>query len=189
MKKQIFAALIALSTSELSLAESGQFSLGADIGSATHKLSVEGYDGSYDDSDTSFSFGGAFAWNQNFGVGLRYTDYGSINLSDYSGRAEVSADSLAITAIVSTNLAPKGGEWAFGGELGLARVSMDLAASIGGASGNISDTDMAFVGGIYASYGFNDHLQGVINASFTKVSIKKLDNDLSRFGLGLNYTF
>jgi hypothetical protein len=191
MKKQLCAAFAAMSISQFSFAENtSSFIISGDIGSTSHELSIEGVEGSYDDSDMSFSLGGYYVFSQNIGFGLRFTDFGGIDLSDEDGSVEISADAISATVILSTNLLPAGGEWAFGGELGLGKVSMDVSVDFGdGFGGTASDSDVAVVGGLYAGYGFTNNLQGVFSVSFAKSSVEDLDNDLTRVSFGVNYAF
>ncbi len=190
MKKQLCAVIVGLSVSQFGFAESNyNFLISGDLANANHELTVDGVDGSLDDSDISFSLGGYYVLNQNIGFGLRYTDFGSIEKSDFSGSLKVSADGIAATVIASTNLVPKAGEWGLGGELGFANVSMDFSGYAGRQAISASDSETTFIGGLHASYGFTDYLQGVFSLTFAKASINSLDNDITRAGLGLNFAF
>lgn len=190
MNKSLWFFCAVFGVSQTAHAQSNaSFVVGADLARSHHQLELEGLEQTPSASDDSFSLSGYFVINPNMGLGVRYTNFGSILFLDTVGGLMLAVKSIALTAVAATNLAPSAGEWALGAELGAAKLNMDIGVAAGQeiVAGSVSDHTVT--GKAFINYGINDFLSAEMSYSFVTASFANLNDHIDRVAIGLNLAF
>ena len=188
MKKQFIVAA-ALSMLSLSAAAEGFYALG-DVGQG--KVSAD-FDNNftYSKTETSYSLGVGYDFNQTFGAELGYRNFGtserrdSFMGTDYKYETESSA--FTLSGIAKLPVSDKVNVY---GRLGVGKIVMDDTVnwSADGDTGHDSSSDSTYrvFGGIGASYAINEQIS--LRAEYSQFA-RWDDFSLSSLTLGATYHF
>jgi OOP family OmpA-OmpF porin len=182
MKKTLLIALIAAATAAPAMA--GDTYIGANIGRASQKLSIDGV-GSIKDNTTGVSLYTGYQFDKSFGIegGLAYL-----------GKAEISAAGVTATAkpqtlyVAGTATLPLDNQFNLFAKVGVARTHTKLTATGAGSDSNNDTSALVSVG---ASYIIDKNLSAVLEYTDFGKLVKEDGGSLkgNLLSVGLRYTF
>jgi OOP family OmpA-OmpF porin len=190
MTKTLTAALVASALLFTASAHAAGPYVGANIGSAQHKLSIDGE--SSKEHKTGAKLYGGYALNENFGVEAGYAHLGKINKSDTDGINTASLDYRARALyLAGTATMPLSPEFSIFAKAGIAANNGKVTARVNNMSDSISRTNTTAMFGIGAEYSFAKNMSAVAEyENFGKVIDEKEGNTKAQMvSVGLRYKF
>lgn len=177
-----------LATPALSCANAiaGNAYVGANAGSATHKLTLDGV--TLSESSTAFGVNAGYQFTPMFGVEAGYAAHGdaSTKVGDYEVGADPKSSYVAATATF-----PVTPQIAVFAKAGVARSDTTVFSSYKGARASVKETDTSGVFGVGATYAFAPNLAIVAEyTNFGKVA-KNDGNSLkmAQVSAGVRFSF
>jgi OOP family OmpA-OmpF porin len=182
--KKVLIALLAASC--VAPAFAGESYVGASVGRAEQKLSVEGI--GLTENTTSFKFFSGYQYNQNFGAEIGYAQFGKATIS--GGGATASADPSAVYVAV-TGTWPLTSDISAFGKVGVARDHTKLSGSDSTTSFSGSENETSAVFGVGVSYAVNPKLSAFVEyENFGKVLKDGGDNlKVDHVSVGVRFKF
>jgi OOP family OmpA-OmpF porin len=191
MKKQVLVTLLgaALALPLAAQAEGGY--IGANIGRAEQKWSVDDA-GSMKDEDTSFKLYGGVNFTKNFGVEVGYVYFGEFSASGTDGLNSASISSKPTSLyLAATGTLPLNDQFSLFAKAGVSANSTKLRATLNGFSVSGTEDDTSAMFGIGAAYNFTKNVALVAEyENFGKVFKEDgLNLKADLISIGLRYKF
>ena len=164
--------------------------IGANVGSAEHKLSVDGDSGK--EHKTGVKLYGGYALTENFGIEAGYVHLGKVSNSDTDGFNTTSLDYRARALyIAGTAAMPLTPEFSVFAKAGVTNNHGKVTARLNGFSDSMSRSNTAAMFGIGAEYGFAKNMSVVAEyENFGKVIDENDGNTMVQMiSVGLRYKF
>ena len=160
MIKTLIAALVASACVISTSAHAAGAYIGANVGSAEHKLSIDG--GSDKERKAGVKLYGGYAINENVGIEAGFAHLGKVNRSDTDGFNTASLDYRARALyIAGTATLPLSQEFAVFAKAGVTANHGTVTARFNGFSDSASRTNTTAMFGIGAEYSFTKDLSAV----------------------------
>lgn len=183
------------SFSGVALADGSGFYGAVDIGQSKAKDACTGVPAgiSCDDTDTAYSLGLGYQFNQNFGLEANYVDFGSVKASGtvlglpFTADVSTTAFQLAVTGAL-----PVSESFAVTGKIGAAHASVDMSGALGGVAAATSANSNDLTYGIGVRYNINKTM--AIRAQyedFGKVGdpLTTGESKLTLISIGMTFSF
>lgn len=210
MNKALLVATVSLAIGMSSAAQAENYYVFGDYGRSDIDLgstSVPGF--SIDDTDTAYSFGAGYRFNENFSVELGYADLGEASISTNAPVTETVAGST-VTVDGTLDVDAKGfflgvrGDMDVADNIGLfaragfldwesdadisGTVTVDGTAYTGSASAELADGTDPYLG-VGVAYDFNENLAANLQYTRYFLDFEGTDVDVDTFTVGLTYSF
>nr|WP_217344642.1 porin family protein [Noviherbaspirillum sp. L7-7A]MBV0878807.1 porin family protein [Noviherbaspirillum sp. L7-7A] len=190
MNKTFIAAMLASAFLFSASAHAAGAYLGANIGSAQHKLSIDGESGK--ERKTAVKLYGGYAFDENFGIEAGYVRLGKISDSDTDGFNTVSLNYRARALYVAGTAAlPLSPEFSVFAKAGITGNNGKVTARFNGMSESMSRTNTTAMFGVGAEYSFAKNMSVVAEyENFGKVIDENDGNTKAQMvSVGLRYKF
>lgn len=197
MKKQVIATILGAALALPLIAQAEGYYVGANVGRAEQKISIDGF-GSDKDTDTGFKLYGGRDLTKNFGVEVGYVNFGKVgdSITDGADTLSVSLKPYALY-LAGTGTLPLSEQFSVFAKVGVSmnRTKVSASANIPSEGFSFSDStterNTAAMVGIGAAYKFTPNMALVAEyENFGKV----LDEDgvnvkADLVSVGLRYKF
>ena len=190
MTKNLTAALLASAFVFSASAHAAGAYVGANVGSAQHKLSIDGESGK--ERKTAVKLYGGYTLNENLGVEAGYVRLGKVSDSETDGFNTASLDYRARALYVAgTATLPLSQEFSVFAKAGITANRGKVTARLNGFSDSMSRSNTTAMFGIGAEYSFAKNMSVVAEyENFGKVIDEKDGNTKAQMvSVGLRYKF
>lgn len=185
MKRIILAAAAVVACNAAFAVEPGSY-VTASVGSAKQKATVE--QGSVSDDDTGFQIAGGLRLDNNFGVEVGYTSFGTASVEAAGIEASAKPRSLHVAVTAESNITP---EFSVTGKLGVAANRTKVETRMGRITDSANESQTSLVFGVGASYAFTPEVALVAEYhNFGKVAKEEgINLKASLISIGVRYSF
>lgn len=182
MKKLLFAAAIT------ALSSTAQASPYAGIGAGVSKIDDFDCEGATtcDDSGTAVKLYGGWSFTPNIAGEVVYLNFGKARAADAGATASAKAHGFGGGLALHLPFAQS---WNFTARAGIVSMRAKGEATVGGASGSISESKAKAYGGLGVGYWFTPALSLNAEYDFSKAELEGEKSDVSMFTLGLRFKF
>lgn len=190
MNKNLIVALLAATFVFSASAHAAGAYVGANVGSAHHRLSIDGE--ASKERKTALKLYGGYAFNETFGVEGGYARLGKISDSDTDGVNTASLDYRARALYVAATAAlPLSQEFSVFAKAGITANHGKVTARVNNFSDSISRSNTTAMFGIGAEYSFTKNMSVVAEyENFGKVIDENEGNTKAQLvSVGLRYKF